>query len=421
MRISAKTFKFRPDTKGLSSTAFTTRSRVFGLNRLFLSLLAALLILFSISSAADIKSNNSFSFQGYMTDSNGKPIVIGTRMIGFRFYKDKNLINRFAQATPHKVTIKNGNYATKIVADEVKSTANINRNMNHPDYNTNGLTLLSKYINLGNVYMEVYIAPENTAEANVFNNQYKLSPPVQMTSAPFSLSTSGIYVNFGGYNNDTNKLTVGIGTTAVNNKMLSVLGDTIITGDTTVVGDTLISGDIKITENMVVGGITSLNDDTTVSGDIEVKGSIMLGSSPPKNIFQLCFDSAHPVGEYYIQFPGLADPEALYNKSINGYTIQSTWSNISSQYAGDFFRAEGGIYAKSFNGGRQMDALQDHLHDITDFHEPVWNSEGGGGNRGRANGRGKQITQTWSVAGSARIANETRPVNRTIRIWKRIQ
>lgn len=57
------------------------------------------------------------------------------------------------------------------------------------------------------------------------------------------------------------------------------------------------------------------------------------------NIQEIAFNAAHPVGEIYIQYPGKKDPQTLYGRG--------TWENISDQFAGLFFRAEGGN-AESF-------------------------------------------------------------------------
>lgn len=48
------------------------------------------------------------------------------------------------------------------------------------------------------------------------------------------------------------------------------------------------------------------------------------------------FDSVHPVGEIYVQYPAQSDPNTIYNK--NG--VVSTWTE--QNYAGSFFRASGG-------------------------------------------------------------------------------
>lgn len=51
-------------------------------------------------------------------------------------------------------------------------------------------------------------------------------------------------------------------------------------------------------------------------------------------LFNLC----HPVGEVYVQFPNESAPQTLYGRG--------TWTEITENYAGNFFRAEGGDSAE---------------------------------------------------------------------------
>ena len=53
---------------------------------------------------------------------------------------------------------------------------------------------------------------------------------------------------------------------------------------------------------------------------------------------QMIFDTAHPIGDKYIQYPYEDDPNTLYNK--NG--VVSEWQDISYHYAGLFMRFAGG-------------------------------------------------------------------------------
>lgn len=46
------------------------------------------------------------------------------------------------------------------------------------------------------------------------------------------------------------------------------------------------------------------------------------------------FNIAHPIGEVYVQFPNESEPATLYGRG--------TWTEITSSYAGLFFRAAGG-------------------------------------------------------------------------------
>lgn len=52
---------------------------------------------------------------------------------------------------------------------------------------------------------------------------------------------------------------------------------------------------------------------------------------------QMIFDTAHPIGDKYIQYPYEDDPNTLYNK--NG--VVSEWQDISGHYAGLFMRFAG--------------------------------------------------------------------------------
>lgn len=146
-----------------------------------------------------------------------------------------------------------------------------------------------------------------------------------------------------------------------------------------------------------------------------------------------------PIGFIYIQYPNQTSPALLWP--------WATWTNTSSTYAGDFFRSEGGD-ASSFESGEQAHQVQDHGHAKTESahthtdsghtHPTGENisSTGGGATpaivRATANLPGSfttssstanlSSTTTGSVIGNPNSGNhgtETRPVNRTIRVWKR--
>lgn len=51
---------------------------------------------------------------------------------------------------------------------------------------------------------------------------------------------------------------------------------------------------------------------------------------------QAIFDTCHPVGEVYIQYPAKKDPATLYNVSGSVVTV---WTEITADYDGAFFRA----------------------------------------------------------------------------------
>lgn len=135
-----------------------------------------------------------------------------------------------------------------------------------------------------------------------------------------------------------------------------------------------------------------------------------------------------PIGFIYIQFKGQSDPTTLFG---------GTWQNISSQFAGEFFRAEGGN-AATF-GSSQAQSTQPHTHSFSGTtssngvhsHEYVkpnnpenkLNPDSGsnavrGISTSNSSSSGNH-THTFSGTTGSYGSTETRPVNSTIRIWKR--
>ena len=141
-----------------------------------------------------------------------------------------------------------------------------------------------------------------------------------------------------------------------------------------------------------------------------------------------------PIGAVYTQYPGQLPPAELFG---------GTWSNITSMYAGLFFRAEGGN-ANAFEGGSQEDKIRPirgtQTRSKVDTGE--WGSETSYGNgcfttsvtgqNTRSGGSWwwlSHLTLTFDAnANSRNYGNpmaghadgpEIRPVNTSIRIWKR--
>lgn len=127
-----------------------------------------------------------------------------------------------------------------------------------------------------------------------------------------------------------------------------------------------------------------------------------------------------PIGFVYIQFYGQSAPADIFG---------GTWSNVSSTYAGLFFRAEGGV-AASFDGSTQAGSII-HLTGCgtgTAMHNVAFPVRGGECNEYDSreqhyggvvytgqlpyNYKNQSIGNTW-------YKYVTRPVNTTIRIWKR--
>lgn len=144
----------------------------------------------------------------------------------------------------------------------------------------------------------------------------------------------------------------------------------------------------------------------------------------PATGINIVIPSAMPVGAIYVQFAGQTDPTTLFG---------GTWENVSSTYAGLFFRAEGGN-AAAF-GQSQANGLPG-ISGTVSFVQ-VGSSGGkviagvdGAFTMGSANSGYSSADATstdnfilgFSAANSNGIygaANEVRTANSTIRIWKR--
>ena len=137
-----------------------------------------------------------------------------------------------------------------------------------------------------------------------------------------------------------------------------------------------------------------------------------------------------PVNFVYPQFPGMALPSDL---------MMGTWTNISANFPGDFFRAEGGN-AAAFGGGVQWGQNVAHFHGAATgqdsgehYHDSTlwrsWGISGGSGYSGlidlNTNGMNQMSVRSGGRVGvhthsiSADGGNEARPQNRTILIWQR--
>lgn len=126
-----------------------------------------------------------------------------------------------------------------------------------------------------------------------------------------------------------------------------------------------------------------------------------------------------PVGAVYVQFANQPDPTSLFG---------GTWSNISNSYAGLFFRAEGGA-AAAF-GGTQQDGSPEiqggiNLVGVQMLSDPSGAMYEAGSAAQKDVGHSGTIS-VKRLGFNARkssdkygAANEVRPVNSTIRIWKR--
>lgn len=122
------------------------------------------------------------------------------------------------------------------------------------------------------------------------------------------------------------------------------------------------------------------------------------------------------VGETYVQFPGQATPASLFG---------GTWSALFDN-EGVFFRTPGNG-ALAFNSGIQPDAMQEITGSVTGVQGWVSGSSLGALKRTQHHGQGTggsasttnnmSISFDSSLSPNARTSSETRPRNRTIRVW----
>jgi len=153
--------------------------------------------------------------------------------------------------------------------------------------------------------------------------------------------------------------------------------------------------------NTGAAGATGSKGDTGPAGATGAKGATgATGATGPQG------PSGCPVGAVYVQLPGQSTPDSIYG---------GTWSNISSSYAGAFFRAEGGN-ASGFGAGLQDMMIQSHSHTIGKTNAS-YRLSGLTSNGTRVMQREGDGSGEWSTDPSG--STETRPVNYTIRIWKR--
>ncbi len=137
-------------------------------------------------------------------------------------------------------------------------------------------------------------------------------------------------------------------------------------------------------------------------------------------------NSAIPIGFIYTQFPNQPTPQQLWGNTM-------TWQNISSQYADCFFRAEGrdnDYYgAKKFQTGKQTDAIRDFTfafktnlgwgYGSQQNMSIVDQGDDWGWSDGSSRRHSDRVGYRFSVSTVVTTAAENRPVNYTVRIWKR--
>ena len=169
----------------------------------------------------------------------------------------------------------------------------------------------------------------------------------------------------------------------------------------------LLDGAHKDTDTTLSG-----NSDSSVPTERAVRAYITAKEAAIKN-------AVWPVGSTYIQFPGDSSPSTL--------GLPGTWANVSSELAGDFIRFEGGA-ATAFNGGKQDFAIENIVGETTagnDHSAFPENMTGPFEEGASVNNTGvfSALTTTtrlrFDASNAVKTASETRPVNRTVRKWRR--
>ena len=147
-------------------------------------------------------------------------------------------------------------------------------------------------------------------------------------------------------------------------------------------------------------------DSLGVTNDVIVGGAVTINGSISAVLGEL------PIGSTIVQFPNKKSPSEL--------GLVGTWENISSEFAGDFFRAEGGN-ASTFESGEQLDRFQGHRHSSNTSINTAIGVHGF--LTGNTDNPGDvfriESPTTDGTNGTPRTGIETNPVNHTIRIWER--
>jgi hypothetical protein len=201
------------------------------------------------------QTNNSISFQGYLTDNNSMPYMGAVKM-GFKFYtssaENATEIFNTTDGKAREVTVFNGNYTTKI---------------EFTDEEINSLNAAS------DVWIEVYVASNSAASWSELDNGInKLIPRIQLNAVPYALAVRGVY-----YDSANDIIKLGRGYQPITKNInISVTNNTVIVG-TPPMGDARRGG--LVVQGRVGIGTTSPNYKFHVAGDVHVTGNVRSTSS----------------------------------------------------------------------------------------------------------------------------------------------
>lgn len=217
--------------------------------------------------------------------------------------------------------------------------------------------------------------------AKAFQNDYS---PLQVDSTNIP---QGATFQVGGVIYYTASDTAITGTPSLYVKLTPNVGDSGATLDAAFVAN--LSG---VTWNKIYNGYYD------VSGNLYIFDET-IDSLANTKIGQLA-NNIMPIGFVYTQYPTKDSPVTL------GFV--GTWTDISSEFPGDFFRTEGGN-ASAFESGQQIDLFKEHQHTSSAATVTL------DGTLLTRRGTTGPVEYPTSLVGGV----ETRPVNRTIRLWER--
>ncbi|MDR1323800.1 MAG: hypothetical protein LBK68_05100 [Candidatus Margulisbacteria bacterium] len=187
-------------------------------------ILFCVLTIFVSADHYTIPSDKIISFQGYLTDKNGKAYT-GTVFMKFKFYynSDTNSSQEsFFTSSSQEVTAFDGNYTTKIDLEK--------------DYNT----IINNMTSTNDLWIEVWV------------DDHRMTPRIEMTAAPYAMLVKGIK-----YDAVNDVVMIGY----PSSKDISVIGNS----------------DSKMVGGMVVENYISIGDDvgtgTTPQGNLYIHGS----------------------------------------------------------------------------------------------------------------------------------------------------
>jgi len=212
---------------------------------------------------APIRTDNTISFQGYLTDAGGRP-YFGNVYMDFVFYdtatpnedvteNETHMIVKPGGGMTRPVAVYNGLYATKMaVTGPVLSHINANKD----------------------VWVEVYVSRTDPGKNTIITPNNVMLPRVQLNAASYALAVKGLY-----FNETTNTLKIGEGFQSVN---ANASGGLVISGNVGI-GVAIADTNMPVSTNtarLVLGKVfttkaAAYGKDMYVSGDMTVVGSIV--------------------------------------------------------------------------------------------------------------------------------------------------